>query len=111
MFLDDEEATTRIRLRRKGISLWVAITALAACAVMMLVLVDTAGAAEIRNWSEIVSPQLLLDRTPTPDQRLLYAGLILTFSIAAAGLWRRSFRQALSGEDRARSHGGRISRS
>ncbi|MGE6741664.1 hypothetical protein ACQKGC_15430 [Allorhizobium pseudoryzae] len=111
MFLDDEETTTRLRFRRKGISLWVAITALAACAVMMLVLVDTAGAAEIRTWSEVVTPQLLLDRTPTPDQRVLYGGLILTFSIAAAGLWRRSFRQSLSAEDRARSHGGRISRS
>ncbi len=111
MFLDDEETTARLRFRRKGISLWVAITALAACAVMMLVLVDTAGAAEIRHLSEVISPQLLLDRSPTPDQRLLYGGLIVTFSIAAAGLWRRSFRKALSADDRARSHGGRISRS
>lgn len=111
MFLDDEETTTRLRFRRKGISLWVAIAALMACAVMMLVLVDTAGAAELRNWSEVVSPQLLLDQSPSPDQRLFYGGLIVCFSLAAAGLWRRSFRQSLPGGDRARSHGGRISRS
>lgn len=113
MFLDDEEATTRIRLHRKGINLWVAVTALAACTLMIFALAGTASASEISNWSQIVTPQLLLETGPAPDHRILSMALILIFSVAAAGLWHRSFRQsgAPKDETRARSHGGRISRS
>ncbi len=109
MFLDDEEATARIRIRRKSVSLWVAVTALVACTIMMFALIDTAGASEVPTLSQVVAPQLLLDTTTDFDHRILYGALMVVFSVAAAGLWRLSLRQPP--EARARSHGGRVSRS
>lgn len=92
MFLDDEEATARIRTRRLNGSFWVAVTALIACVVMMLALVGTADAQDFSSFSQILTPQLLLKTDPAGDQRLIFGALTLVFSVAAAGLWRLSFR-------------------
>lgn len=92
MFVDDEEATARIRTRRLNGSIWVAITALIACVVMMMALVGTADAQDFSSFSEILTPQLLLKTDPAGDQRLIFGALTLVFCIAAAGLWRLSFR-------------------
>ena len=92
MFLDDEEAAGRIRIRQRFGTLWVAVTALFACVLMMLALVGTASAADMRSVSEIMTPQLLLWNAGTLDTRTIFAALILIFSVAAAGLWLRIFR-------------------
>lgn len=92
MFLDDEEATARIRIRRQTASLWVAVTALAACVVMMLALVGTAKADQLPTLSQVFTPQLMINDGPSTDQRILFGALMLVFSVAAAGLWRLSFK-------------------
>ena len=109
MFLDDEEATAHIRKRRAGSSLWVAVTAVTACILMMAALVGTASAQEVSRVAQVITPQLLVDGSATADSRLLYGGLMVVFSIAAAGLWCRSFLSV--GSNRAGSTGGRISQS
>jgi hypothetical protein len=108
MFLDDEEATARIRIRRTSVSLWVAVTALAACVVMMLALVGTARADQMPTMSQVFAPQLMVNDGPSTDQRILFGALIVVFSVAAAGLWRLSFR-APSAKHAARQTRGRIS--
>lgn len=92
MFLDDEEATVRIRLRQRFSTLWVAVTALFACVLMMLALIGTARAADIRTVSEIMTPQLMLSGSVDFDTRTIFCALIIVFSVAAAGLWLRIFR-------------------
>jgi hypothetical protein len=110
MFLDDEEATAQIRIRRRSASLWVAVTALAACVVMMLALVGTARADQVPTLSQVFTPQLMVNDGPTTDQRILFSALMVVFSVAAAGLWRLSFR-APSANHPARQTRGRISQS
>jgi asparagine N-glycosylation enzyme membrane subunit Stt3 len=107
MFLDDEEATARIRTRRLSGSLWVAVTALAACVLMMLALVGTASAQDISSLSQVVTPQLLLKTDAAGDQRLIFGALTLVFCVAAAGLWRLSFR-GLAASQRTKADGRRI---
>lgn len=96
MFLDDEEATVRIRIRQSFSTLWVAATALLACVVMMLAIIGNARAADMRSISEIVTPQLLLGETVGFDTRTIFSALIVVFSVAAAGLWLRIFRMPVS---------------
>jgi hypothetical protein len=93
MFVDDEKASARIRRHRTRSSLWVAATTLAACLVTTLVLVNTASATETATLSQVVTPQLLL-QAPTADSRAIFSAIIVVFSIAAAGLWRLSFRSS-----------------
>ncbi|WP_137130302.1 hypothetical protein [Rhizobium sp. FY34] len=103
MFLDDEEATARIRLRRKNTSLWVAVTALTACVVMMLALIGTAHADDLPTFSQVLTPQLLVGNGPNADQRILFSALMVAFSVAAAGLWRLSLRPPTSDRRKKRS--------
>lgn len=109
MFLDDEEATTRLRIRRLSSSIWIAAAALAACLVMMLALVETAQAGELPTLSEVVVPQLLLSPGAAGDQRILFGALTLVFTLAAAGLWRLSFRD-LPPKTRSGNEDGQIHR-
>ncbi|SIQ22634.1 hypothetical protein SAMN05880590_102674 [Rhizobium sp. RU35A] len=109
MFLDDEEATTRLRLRRLGSSIWIAAAALAACVVMMLALVERAQAGELPTFSEVVVPQLLFSPASSGDQRVLFGALTLIFTMAAAGLWRLSFRD-LPSKTQRKTEDTRISR-
>jgi hypothetical protein len=109
MFLDDEDASLTIRSHRAGSSFWVAATAVTACIVMMAALVGTARAEDISHVSQVIAPQLLLDGGPLAHSRLLFGSLTIIFSVAAAGLWFRSFRGTATA--RPRGHGGRISQS
>ena len=100
MFLDDEEASVRIRIRQRFSSVLVAGTALLACVLMMLALIDAAQAAEMRTVSEIVTPQLMLGTQGPMDTRMIFSALTIIFSIAAAGLWLRIFRLPTQGSTR-----------
>lgn len=97
MFLDDEEATVHLRIRQRCSSLWVAGTALFACVLMMLALIGTAQAADMRTVSEIMTPQLMLGSQGILDTRVIFSALTIIFSIAAAGLWLRIFRMPAPG--------------
>jgi hypothetical protein len=109
MFLDDEDATARIRRRRARSGFWVAVTAVTACVVMMTALAGTARAEDVSHISQVIAPQLLLDGGPSADSRLLFGVLTVVFSMAAAGLWFWSFRGTAG--HRTRNHGKRISQS
>lgn len=112
MFLDDEKATARIRIGRKSTSLWVAVTALTACVVMMLALIGTAHADDLPTLSQVLAPQLLIGNGPNADQRILFSALMVVFSLAAAGLWRLSLRPPAGNSDRSKKRSrGKISQS
>lgn len=100
MFLDDEEATVRIRICQRFSTVWIAGTALFACVLMMLALIGTAQAADMRMMSEIVTPQVMLGSQEAMDTRMIFSALTIIFSIAAAGLWLRIFRLPVQGSTR-----------
>jgi hypothetical protein len=106
MFLDDEQATARIRTRRMKSTVWVAATTLAACLVTIMALANSAMANDYPTLSEVITPQLLVEAPVSPDQQMLFGALITIFSVAAAGLWRLSFRttNAPSIKSQGKSH-------
>lgn len=92
MFLDDEQMAVQIRNRQTKGRYIVALTVVLACLVTTLATVGTAAASEMPQLSEILTPQLLLSPPASDSTQLVFGGFIAVCSVAAAGLWRLSFR-------------------
>lgn len=92
MFLDDEQMAVQIRNRQRKGRYIVALTVVLACLVTTIATVGSASASEVPQLSEILTPQLLLSAPADSNTQLVFGGFIAICSLAAAGLWRLSFR-------------------
>ena len=99
MFIDEKKRPRRFPLLRSPLS--IAVAALAACVVMMLVLVES-PMADSRTPAESPAAQAFQPASSVADQHLALAVVIGGFMLTAGGgfvLSRRSIRAAVKAEN------------
>ena len=101
MFLDDEEASNRIRARGALSSVWIALTAFVAFVTTALGLFGTAHADTLATQPSTVAHQTMLAADMLSNRDVMFGLLLIAFAAMAIGLYslvRRSMKDTLKAE-------------